>query len=185
MITPSNYISDIKRILSSARQKAYSAINTAMVEAYWQIGKRIVDEEQNGEKRAEYGQEILKTLSYELTAEFGKGFSLTNLKNFKRFYLIFNTNEKSQTVSDQLPFSISQTGSAKLSWSHYERLIRVENKEALDYYLKEISEHNWSVRTLDRNISTLYYQRLLSSQIKEPVENEREKLIIQQQLQKH
>jgi hypothetical protein len=94
------YIAEIKTILAQARKKAYQAINTAMVEAYWFIGKRIVEEEQNGKERAEYGNEIMKKLSVELTNEFGKGFSLTNIKNFKKFYLTFNELEKSQTLTD-------------------------------------------------------------------------------------
>jgi predicted nuclease of restriction endonuclease-like (RecB) superfamily len=155
-----NYIAEIKQILTLARQKAYSAINSTIVEAYWLIGKRIVEEEQSGKNRADYGKEILKTLSVELTDEFGKGFSLTNLKNIRKFYLVFSGHEKGQTVSD------------KLSWSHYERLIRVENEQARNYYHKEAAEQNWSVRTLDCNISTQYYHRLLASQMKEPVKKE-------------
>ena len=170
-----NYILEIKQILALARQKAYSAVNTAMVEAYWLIGKRIVEEEQNGNNKAVYGSELLKTLSSELTSEFGKGFSPTNIKNFRKFYILFNDNGKSQTVSDQSKDSISQTLSAKLSWSHYERIIRVENENARNWYIKEASEENWSVRTLDRNISTKYYQRLLSSQDKAVVKDEMQK----------
>lgn len=165
-----NYIIEIKQILTQARQQAYSAVNTAMVGAYWLIGKRIVEEEQSGSKRAEYGDEILKLVSQELTQEFGKGFSLTNLKNFKKFYLTFNDLEKGQTLSDQ--FTNWRTPMTKLSWSHFERLIRVTHIDARNWYLKEAVEQNWSVRTLDRNISTLYYQRLLSSQKKELVNDE-------------
>lgn len=153
------YISEIKHILLQARQKAYSAINAAMVEAYWQIGKRIVEEEQQGADRAGYGDAILRVLSEELALEFGKGFSQTNLKNFKKFYLTFRDVQKSQTLS------------AQLSWSHYERLMRVPDTEARAWYIAEAVSQNWSVRTLDRNISTLYYQRLLSSQKKELGEN--------------
>ena len=179
-----NYISEIKLILAQARQKAYAAVNTAMVEAYWLIGKRIVEEEQDGKDRANYGDEILKVLSLELQHEFGKGYSLTNLKNFRKFYLIFSEVQKSQTVSDllqmpkgQAPSDLSQiaiwrTSFAKLHWSHFERLIRIENADARNWYMKEAAEQNWSVRVLDRNISTLYYQRLISSQKKELLESE-------------
>jgi predicted nuclease of restriction endonuclease-like (RecB) superfamily len=156
-----NYISEIKQILSQARQKAYSAVNSAMVEAYWLVGKRIVEEEQQGEKRAEYGKQVLETLSKELTADLGKGFSLRNLRNFRSFYLTFPTLEQ-----------IRQTLSAELSWSHFQVIMRVPDEKARMYYLTEAAQQNWSIRTLDRNISTLYYQRLLSSQIKEPVEKE-------------
>ncbi|QTY27055.1 YhcG family protein [Flavobacterium sp. CS20] len=167
-----HYITEIKQILAKARQQAYSAVNAAMIEAYWLIGRRIVEEEQNGKDRASYGKEVVKTLSAELTAEFGKGFSVTNLQSFRKFYLIFSDLKIQQTSSVNSGDSIWQTLSAKLSWSHYERLIRVENQDARAYYLNEAAEQNWSVRTLDRNISTLYYQRLISSQKKNEVEQE-------------
>ncbi len=170
----SNYILEIKQILVNARQQAYTAINAAMVEAYWLIGKRIVEEEQQGEDRAAYGKELIKSISTELTSEFGKGFSVTNLQNFRKFYLTFNDWEIKQTVSVDSNFSMQQTPSAKLSWSHYERLIRVDDENARNYYLKEAADQNWSVRTLDRNISTLYYQRLISSHKKTVVEQEME-----------
>lgn len=156
---PLDYISEIKQILTQARQKAYTAINAAMVEAYWLIGRRIVEQEMLGAERAGYGDEIIKTLSDELNAEFGKGFSITSLKNIRKFYLAFREEQKGQTLS------------AQLSWSHYERLMRVLDTEARDWYLNEAVSQNWSVRTLDRNISTLYYQRLLSSHKKELAEN--------------
>jgi predicted nuclease of restriction endonuclease-like (RecB) superfamily len=155
-----HFVSEIKQILSAARQKAYSAVNFAMVEAYWLIGKRIVEEEQQGKERAAYGEEILKTLSVELTKEFGKGFGERSLRDFRQFYLTFQEAE------------IWHTLCAKLSWSHIRLIMRVESKNAQRYYLKEAAENHWSVRTLDRNISTLYYHRLLSSQVKEPVVQE-------------
>lgn len=150
-----NYISDIKQILVQARRRSYSAINAAMVEAYWQIGKRIVEQEQHGENRAAYGEGILKELSKALTAEFGKGFSYANLRNFRQFYLTYPNKEICYTVC------------SKLTWSHNRLIMRVENPEARSYYLKETAEQGWSVRTLERNINTLYYQRLLSSQNKQ------------------
>jgi len=152
-----SFITQIKDIIFTARQKAYTAINSAMVEAYWLIGKRIVEEEQQGNERAAYGEEIIKILSVELTKEFGSGFGTRNLWDFKKFYLTFQEAE------------ILHTLCAQLSWSHIRLIMRVENKDAQKYYLKEAAENHWSVRTLDRNISTLYYNRLLSSQIKEPV----------------
>ena len=158
--TNNQFISEIKQILASARQRAYSAVNFAMVEAYWQIGKRIVEEEQQGKERAAYGEEILKTLSVELTKEFGKGFGTRNLWDFRKFYLTFPDTK------------ILHTLCALLTWSHIRLIMRVESKDAQKYYLQEAAENHWSVRTLDRNISTLYYHRLLSSQIKEPVEQE-------------
>lgn len=155
-----DYINEIKQILAQARQKSYQAINTAMIDAYWKIGQKIVLEEQNGKERADYGKALIKTISIELTAEFGKGFSQRNVNYFRKFYLSFPDIE------------ILQTLSAKLSWSHFQLIMNVSNKEAQKYYLDEASQNMWSVRTLDRNISTLYYQRLLSSQIKEPVIDE-------------
>ncbi|MEY5048139.1 MAG: hypothetical protein RLZZ175_1498 [Bacteroidota bacterium] len=185
MISPSNYISEIKQILASARQKAYVAINTAMVEAYWQIGKRIVEEEQNGEKRAQYGKKVLENLSNELTIDFGKGFSIRSLREFRQFYVTFPdffsirqmpsaelSISKGQTLSAESDTDIWRTPFAKLSWSHYQRVLKISDEKARMYYLQEAAQNNWTIKTLDRNISTLYYQRLLSSQIKEPVENE-------------
>lgn len=154
------YIQDIKAILAQARQKTYQAINSAMVEAYWNIGRKIVEEEQNGKERAGYGKEVIKSISIELTQAFGRGFSERNIRGFRQFYLNFQEIE------------IWQTLSAKLSWSHFQLIMRVSNPEAQQYYLTEAAQQGWSVRTLDRNISTLYYQRLLSSQAKEVVENE-------------
>ena len=100
--TISNYLVDIKQILSTARQQAYAAINSAMVDAYWKIGERIVLEEQNGAERAEYGKEIIKTLSVELTAEFGKGFSKRTLLEIRQFYLLFPDYPKLRTLFAQL-----------------------------------------------------------------------------------
>ncbi len=113
-----NYIQEIKQILAQARQKTYTAINAAMVEAYWKIGERIVLEEQNGKERAAYGKQIVRTLSAQLSAEFGRGFSERNIRNFRQFYLTFPEIE------------IWQTLSAKLSWSHYQLIMGVSNKDA-------------------------------------------------------
>jgi len=155
-----NYLIEIKSILSQARQKAYAAINSAMVEAYWKIGKRIVDEEQNGADRAVYGKQIIQTISDELTQEFGKGFSKRTIWEIRQFYSYFSEYE------------IMRTLFAQLSWSHFQRVLKVSNENARMYYLNEAAENTWSVRTLDRNISTLYYDRLISSSDKEMVKNE-------------
>ena len=155
-----NYISEIKKILKNARQKAYTAVNSAMVEAYWEIGRRIVEEEQNGKERAEYGKEILQNLSKELTEEFGKGYSYRTLREIRQFYLMFSDFEKWRTVS------------AKLTWSHFQKVLRVSDEKARIFYLTEAAENMWSVRTLDRNISTLYYNRIVASIDKKIVENE-------------
>lgn len=145
------YIDEIRGILASARQNAFNAVNTAMVEAYWLIGKRIIEQEQHGEDRAVYGEGILKELSKALTAEFGRGFSYANLRNFRQFYLTYRDNK------------ICYTLCSKLAWSHNRLIMRVENENARTYYLNEAAEQGWSVRTLERNINTFYYHRLLSS----------------------
>ena len=155
-----NYINEIKKILKNARQKAYTAVNSVMVEAYWEIGRRIVEEEQNGKERAEYGKEILQNLSKELTEEFGKGYSYRTLREIRQFYLMFSDFEKWRTVS------------AKLTWSHFQKVLRVSDEKARIFYLTEAAENMWSVRTLDRNISTLYYNRIVASIDKKIVENE-------------
>lgn len=117
------YLIEIKQILAQARQKSYQAINSAMVEAYWKIGERIVIEEQSGKERADYGKAIIKAIAKELTAEFGRGFSERNVLYFRKFYLTFPDAE------------ISQTLSAKLSWSHFQLIMNVTNKDAQKYYL--------------------------------------------------
>ena len=149
-----NFVTEIKGILQDARLKTYATINTAMVNAYWLMGKRIVEEEQHGQEKAIYGEAILKTLSVELTKEFGKGFSYANLRNFRQFYLTYPDVD------------ICYTLCSKLTWSHNRLIMRVENKEAQKYYLKEAVEQQWSVRTLERNITTFTYQRLLATQNK-------------------
>lgn len=149
------YISEIRNILAQARMKAYQSVNSAMVEAYWHIGKRIVEEEQNGKERAEYGEALLKNLSVALTKEFGKGFSSSNLRNFRQFYLTYSDPEICYTLCN------------KLTWSHNRLIMRIDSNAARNYYLKEASEQNWSVRVLERHINTFYYERLLSTQNKE------------------
>lgn len=145
------FYEEVRALLNQARQKAYASINFAMVEAYWQIGRRIVEEEQNGKERADYGAFLIKELSRQLTGEFGKGFTVANLKNFKQFYLTFP-----DFLKGYAPRSF-------LTWSHYRLIMRVDNPKARDYYLRESAEQNWSTRQLERNIHTLYYERLLTS----------------------
>ena len=153
-----DFIREIKQIIAQARQKAYTAINSAMVEAYWQMGRRIVEQEQQGKDRADYGSQLLKSLSKELTAEFGKGFSLGSLYYYRQFYQTFP--------------EIFATPWRILTWSHYKRLMQVSNANARTWYLKEAAEQMWSYRTLDRNIGSQYYERLLLSQHKDTVEGE-------------
>ena len=160
VVFTNDYIADIKTILVESRKYVKQHINYAMIWAYWLTGKRIVLQEQNGENRAEYGKEIIKKLSVELTKEFGKGFSVQSLYNFRMFYERFTEPEKFSTV-----WRI-------LTWSHYKLIMRVPQKETREWYCNESISQNWDTRTLDRNISTQYYERLVSSQIKEPVINE-------------
>lgn len=177
-------INDIRQILEQARQKAYSAVNTAMVEAYWLTGKRIVEEEQNGQQRATYGKEIIKKLAAELTFSLGKGFSERSLREFRQFYLLFSDLLITGDQADDWDTDIRRSPSAisvnpnwrmvfaNLYWSHYQRILRIPDKQTREFYLTEAAMQNWSISTLDRNISTLYYQRLLSSQEKEVVKKE-------------
>jgi len=131
-----------------------------MVQTYWQIGRLIVEDEQGGEKRAEYGKRVLTELSRRLSAEFGKGFAPDNLRNFRQFYLCFSKEEICDTVCSEL------------SWSHFRMLMRIENKAARAWYANEAATQGWSVRALDRQISTLYYERLLGSQKQDGVREE-------------
>ena len=150
----------IRQILESARNKVYHAANFAMVEAYWEIGKRIVDE-QGGADRAEYGAGLIKELSAQMTADFGKGFTIANLKNMRQFYLTFPNRH---------------TLCSQLSWSHYRLLMRVENKTARQFYIEECVRNNYSVRQLERQINSFFYERLLSSHDKAGVSKEIQKL---------
>lgn len=145
---------NIKTILSTARQRAYTAVNFAMVESYWLIGQSIVEYEQHGEHRAEYGKNVLKELAERLSLEFGKGFDERELRKMRQFYLLF---QKRDTLRPEL------------TWSHYRRLLSIENKNARLWYMNEAAEGVWSTRQLDRQISTLYYERLLASRDKSPV----------------
>lgn len=184
-------VNDLRSIVSKARSKAFAAVNYSLVERNWRIGQRIVEEEQNGTSRAEYGKHVIEVASAALTKEFGKGFSYTNIANYKRFYLTFSDLQILQTVSEEFKKQKHQTLSDEssllpqkgqtppaqfelrfLPWSHYERLIRVEDKQAREWYAKEAFNEGWSYRTLNRNINTLYYERLLMSTKKQPVVDE-------------
>ena len=155
-----DYINDISNILHAARKYVASSVNTAMVQAYWLIGKRIVMQEQNGYGRAEYGKQIIEKLSDALTKEFGKGFGITNLKYIRQFYVMF---------------PIGHALRDELSWTHYRLLLRVEDEKARTFYLNEAAENGWSSRQLERQINSFYYQRLLASHNKGVVKHEAEK----------
>lgn len=150
-------LAEITQIVANARKQVKQTVNSAMVQAYWHIGRLIVEDEQQGKARAQYGKAQLQQLSKQLTADFGKGFSSRNLRNMRAFYIAF---PKWQTVS------------AKLSWSHYSKLITIENPNARLWYMHEADQQNWSVRALERQIGTLYYERLLASKERQPVEQE-------------
>ena len=145
-----NIVQDVRAILQEARRLTARAINSTMVTAYWLIGKRIVVEEQKGQDTAKYGEQILQKLSRELTTEFGNGFSYANLRNMRQFYRTY-PNEQ-----------ICYTLCSKLSWSHNRLIMRVEAPAAREWYLQETARENWSVRQLERNIQSYYYQRMLS-----------------------
>jgi predicted nuclease of restriction endonuclease-like (RecB) superfamily len=150
------FVEGIKQLLNKARKHVYSTASYTMIECYWEIGKRIVEKEQQGRDRATYGQDILQNLSDGL----GKGFSTRTLRDIRKCYLTFPQWEDLAHMC------------AKLEWSHIRAVTRVTDPKARLYYLREASEQNWAVRTLERNINTLYYQRLISSQNPESVEDE-------------
>ncbi len=159
-------LKDMCGTIESSRKAAYQAVNTALVQRNWLIGYRISEEELQGETRAEYGQEVIKNISKELTSMYGKGYAKSNLYSFYSFYKTFP--------------NIFQTLSGKsmplLSWSHYQMLLQVKDAEAREWYAKEATEQTWSVRTLQRNISSQYYYRMLQTQRQDLVEKEMKEL---------
>ncbi len=165
---PPELYQQIHGILHAARQQSYRAVNTAMVEAYWQIGRRIVEHEQGGEARAAYGQGVLAALAARLTEDFGKGFTTANLRNFRQFYLTF--------TDEQIRYALR----SNLTWTHLRQLMRIDKLDARNWYMNEASQQGWSARALDRQIATLYYERLLSSQDKAALRKEASSLIAAQ-----
>ena len=170
------FISDIKAIVYTAKQKAYQAADLFQVAANWLVGRRIVEQEQHGKERAQYGKHIVELASEALTAEFGKGYSVVNIKSFRKFYLTFNNLLIGQTPSAQSENGLTIKGQSvsaelelakmlpsNLSWSHYERLMRIKNEDERDWYMREAAGESWSVRTLNRNIGSQYYHRLLQT----------------------
>lgn len=189
----------IERLITEARKRTVAAVNTAMVYTYYEIGRMIVEDEQKGEQRAEYGTIMLKNVAARLTQKFGKGFSLTNLKQMRSFYLVYaqQSLEKGQTLSDQFnlittedtnsenpsrklstPLTISKKGQTPsdqlhftLSWSHYLKLMRIENPDERHFYEIEATENNWSLRELQRQFDSSLYERLALSRDKEGVKS--------------
>ena len=150
-------VKNVIDLLENARKKVVTTVNQTMVLTYFEIGRMIVEEEQKGENRAEYGKKILKILSKKLTEKYKKGFSLTNLKQIRSFYLVYS--EKGQTVSDQF----------KLSWSHYVKLSRISNPDERKFYEIEAVKNNWSLRELERQFDSALYTRLSLSRDKKKV----------------
>lgn len=176
------FYSQIVELLQSARAKVVRSVNQTMVVTYFEIGKMIVEEEQDGKERADYGKEILKSLSTILSKEFGKGFSVDNLENMRRFFLAY---EKSETLSRISSKVISETASRKsekenmiLSWSHYLKLMRIDDENERSFYEIESFKNNWSVRELQRQFDSALYTRLVLSRNKDKVKELSQKGLI-------
>ncbi len=177
------FYSQVKDIILQARSNAYRSVNFIMVGTYWNLGRLIVEEEQKGKKRADYGEHLILSLAEKLTREFGEGYSLTNLKYFRQFYLAFQkshtvrgqivSGQKSHALRDQsVPFGLRP----ELSWTHYRLLLKVEKEAARQYYLEEAVAGNWSTRQLERQINSFYYERLLMSRKRNLLKKETNKL---------
>ena len=143
----SQVVDDIKQIINTGRNAAYAAVDATMIATYWNIGRRIVEEEQHGQERAQYGKELIKTLAKELTHEYGSGYSDRYLRAFRQFYLVMPN------------YQIWKSRFPNLTWTHIYRTLRVGDETAIRWYLETASQQMWSVRTLNRNISTQYYER--------------------------
>lgn len=154
----------IAELLQTARQTVVRAVNQTMVYTYYEIGRMIVEDEQKGKERAEYGKQVLKELSKKLTIESGKGFSVQNLENMRKFYLLYTLDTNSQS-----PIRISESTNTTLSWTHYLVLIRIENKDERRFYEIEALNNNWSVRELQRQCDTSLYERLALSRDKQGI----------------
>lgn len=155
--TTQTLYASIREVLLTARHKVYNTANSEMVQAYWNIGRLIVEHEQKGKRRAEYGSEVLQNLSRRLTDEFGKGFTIANLRNMRQFYLLFQKRHALRS---------------ELTWTHYRMIMRVENEAARNFYEDECAKANWSTRQLERQINSFYYERLLASHNKDAVRAE-------------
>jgi len=147
-------IRNIGSLLETGKKQAVSAVNQAMVRTYWEIGKHIVEYEQAGNEKAEYGSETLKRLSRDLTERYGDGFGMSNINKMRKFYSLY---------------PILQTVSAKLSWSHYVELLKIEDYMERSFYLKECEQENWGVRELRRQMKSMLFQRLVLSKEKTEV----------------
>jgi len=197
-----NYLNDLKRIISAARTYGYRAVNQMQIISNWLVGWRLVEQEQQGKQRADYGKHIIEEASKALTEEFGKGYSEASLRSYRLFYLEYKglpileempsklkesflqiqqtlsaelpTNEKQQTLPAESDASKGQALLAQLSWSHYERLMRVPDLVARNWYMREAATQQWDYRTLKRNIDSQYYYRIVQTPepLRKDVENE-------------
>ena len=173
-IKTDDILKDMCGIIESSQKAAHQAVNTTLVRRNWLLGYRIASEEMRGKERAKYGAEIIKKLAKELSAEYGKGFTKSNLYSFYSFYKTYP--EIFQTVSGK--------SQELLSWSHYAVLLQVDDEKARAWYEKEATEQTWSVRTLQRNVSSQYYYRMLQTQKREIVETEMKELTAEYQSDK-
>jgi predicted nuclease of restriction endonuclease-like (RecB) superfamily len=176
VVVPAEFCQAVAELLRNARSNSFRAVNFIMVETYWNVGRMIVDEEQQGKERAEYGKALIRDLSDRLTLEFGSGFGVSNLAYFRQFYLSFPIFHALRGISAEgkqaidggqqtIPYALRR----ELTWTHYRTLIQVEKPEAREWYMNEAAVQNWSTRALDRQINSLYYERLLISREKAPV----------------
>ena len=173
---------EVRAVLDQARASAYRTVNVTMVRAYWQVGRLIVEHEQGGQRRAAYGEAVLEELSRRLTAEFGRGFDVTNLRKMRQFYRMFEIRDAPRLESDKTKRAAPRLASAveairhiacdELSWTHFRLLMQVENPAAREWYMNETADQHWSTRQLERQISVLYYERLLASRKKATVRKE-------------
>lgn len=191
------FVAEIRQIIDNAQKAAYRLVDLTLVRRNWLLGQRIAMEELGGADRAEYGAEIIKSLSHVLTAEYGKGFDRANLYHFLNFYKAFPITEEQQQIVNSPSRKLEDTGkvyavsrksdldiwetpcpkfSTLLSWTHYRILLQVTDKTARDWYAKEAEREGWGVRTLQRNVSSQYYYRMLQTYDKEGVHDEMKKL---------
>jgi len=189
-VKSANLLTDAQQIIETAQSFAYRAVNIAMVQRNWLLGKRIAKEELQGKERAEYGAEIIKKLSFELTHIYGNGFTKSNLYIFTEFYKAFpnifqspigkfndeNFHTACGKFNNENFHTVRGNSFSLLTWSHYRTLLQVQDSDARNWYMQEAAEQTWSVRTLQRNISSLYYFRLLKSQHKDWVKAEMQQL---------
>lgn len=149
------FYEDVRGILLQARELAYKNASSIMTQAYWNVGKRIVEQELLGKERAKYGSYLIKNLSKELSDEFGTGFSVASLKNCRQFYLAFPQDSYGYVMMKKVP------------WSHLRNIMRIPDEEERNFYLDEVVNENWTVRVLERNIKSGYYKRMLSTQLQD------------------